>query len=110
MPCTHVQDNVSEVAKAFSPHRCRSRCSPPMLLRHNQIKRSPSTWPIWRHASRVVRFECGKKENRMRNGSLWKVVPSVLTTANLFFGVYGIIAALREDFYQAALGILVGVL
>jgi CDP-diacylglycerol--serine O-phosphatidyltransferase len=45
----------------------------------------------------------------MRNGSLWKVVPSVLTTANLFCGFYGIIAALREDFYQAAIAILVAV-
>ena len=45
----------------------------------------------------------------MRNGSLWKVVPSVLTTANLFCGFYGIIAALREEFYQAAIAILVAV-
>ena len=45
----------------------------------------------------------------MGNGSLWKVVPSVLTTANLFCGFYGIIAALREDFYQAAIAILVAV-
>ena len=45
----------------------------------------------------------------MRNGRLWKVVPSVLTTANLFCGFYGIIAALREDFYQAAIAILVAV-
>ena len=45
----------------------------------------------------------------MRNGGLWKVVPSVLTTANLFCGFYGIIAALREDFYQAAIAILVAV-
>jgi CDP-diacylglycerol---serine O-phosphatidyltransferase len=45
----------------------------------------------------------------MRNGSLWKVVPSVLTTTNLFCGFYGIIAALREDFYQAAIAILVAV-
>jgi CDP-diacylglycerol--serine O-phosphatidyltransferase len=45
----------------------------------------------------------------MRNGSLWKVVPSVLTTANLFCGFYAIIAALREDFYQAAIAILVAV-
>jgi CDP-diacylglycerol--serine O-phosphatidyltransferase len=45
----------------------------------------------------------------MRNGSLWRVVPSVLTTANLFCGFYGIIAALREDFYQAAIAILIAV-
>jgi CDP-diacylglycerol--serine O-phosphatidyltransferase len=45
----------------------------------------------------------------MRNGSPWKVVPSVLTTANLFCGFYGIIAALREEFYQAAIAILVAV-
>jgi CDP-diacylglycerol--serine O-phosphatidyltransferase len=45
----------------------------------------------------------------MQNGSLWKVVPSVLTTANLFCGFYGIIAALREDFYQAAIAILIAV-
>jgi CDP-diacylglycerol--serine O-phosphatidyltransferase len=45
----------------------------------------------------------------MRLGSLWNVVPSVLTTANLFCGFYGIIAALREDFYQAAIAILVAV-
>jgi CDP-diacylglycerol---serine O-phosphatidyltransferase len=45
----------------------------------------------------------------MRNSSLWKVVPSVLTTTNLFCGFYGIIAALREEFYHAALAILVAV-
>jgi CDP-diacylglycerol---serine O-phosphatidyltransferase len=45
----------------------------------------------------------------MRKGSLWRVVPSVLTTANLFCGFYGIIAALREDFYQAAIAILIAV-
>ncbi|HSF31572.1 MAG TPA: CDP-diacylglycerol--serine O-phosphatidyltransferase [Candidatus Tectomicrobia bacterium] len=45
----------------------------------------------------------------MRKGSFWKVVPSVLTTGNLFCGFYGIIAALREDFYQAAMAILVAV-
>jgi CDP-diacylglycerol--serine O-phosphatidyltransferase len=45
----------------------------------------------------------------MRKGSPWKVVPSVLTTANLFCGFYGIIAALREEFYQAAIAILVAV-
>jgi CDP-diacylglycerol--serine O-phosphatidyltransferase len=45
----------------------------------------------------------------MRTGSLWKVVPSVLTTANVFCGFYGIIAALREEFYHAALAILVAV-
>ncbi len=45
----------------------------------------------------------------MRKGSLWKVVPSVLTTANLFCGFYGIIAALSEEFYRAAIAILVAV-
>ncbi len=45
----------------------------------------------------------------MRKGSPWKVIPSVLTTANLFCGFYGIIAALREEFYQAAIAILVAV-
>jgi CDP-diacylglycerol--serine O-phosphatidyltransferase len=45
----------------------------------------------------------------MRRGSLWNVIPSLLTTANLFCGFYGIIAALREEFYQAAIAILVAV-
>jgi CDP-diacylglycerol--serine O-phosphatidyltransferase len=45
----------------------------------------------------------------MRRGSLWHILPSVLTTANLFFGFYGIIAALREEFYHAAIAILVAV-
>jgi CDP-diacylglycerol--serine O-phosphatidyltransferase len=45
----------------------------------------------------------------MRHGSPLKIVPSVLTTANLFCGFYGIIAALREDFYQAAIAILIAV-
>lgn len=45
----------------------------------------------------------------MGKGSVWKVVPSVLTTANLFCGFYGIIAALSEEFYRAAIAILVAV-
>jgi CDP-diacylglycerol--serine O-phosphatidyltransferase len=45
----------------------------------------------------------------MKRGSLWRILPSALTTANLFCGFYGIIAALREDFYQAAIAILVAV-
>ena len=45
----------------------------------------------------------------MQTGSLWKVVPCALTTANLFCGFYGIIAALREDYYQAAIAILIAV-
>lgn len=45
----------------------------------------------------------------MRKGSLWKVVPSALTTVNLFCGFYGIIAALSEEFYRAAIAILIAV-
>jgi len=40
---------------------------------------------------------------------MWKVVPSLLTTANLFCGFYGIIAALNEDFFGAAIAILIAV-
>jgi len=45
----------------------------------------------------------------MRKGSVWQAVPSLLTTANLFCGFYGIIAALGEEFYRAAIAILVAV-
>lgn len=45
----------------------------------------------------------------MRKGSLWKAIPSVLTTINLFCGFYGIIAALSEEFYRAAIAILIAV-
>lgn len=45
----------------------------------------------------------------MRRGSIWRVVPSLLTTANLFCGFYGIIAALSEEFYRAAIAILIAV-
>jgi CDP-diacylglycerol--serine O-phosphatidyltransferase len=45
----------------------------------------------------------------MTHSSLWKIVPSVFTTANLFCGFLGIVAAVKEDFYHAAIAILVAV-
>jgi CDP-diacylglycerol---serine O-phosphatidyltransferase len=45
----------------------------------------------------------------MRHSGLWKIVPSALTTANLFCGFLGIIAAVREEFNHAAIAIVVAV-
>jgi CDP-diacylglycerol--serine O-phosphatidyltransferase len=45
----------------------------------------------------------------MSYSSLWMIVPSALTTANLFCGFLGIIAAVREEFYYAAIAIVVAV-